>query len=90
VSWTTSAASSAAVVRPAHSASLQPARPRSTVYVNATPDLDGPTLTRVADGSSDVVDDLFGERGRHARATCGVAAPAFGVSTIVEATVGLR
>lgn len=53
------------------------------------PDLDGPTLTRISDGFSDVVNDLFGERGQHARATCGVGALAFGVPTIVEAMVSL-
>jgi enamine deaminase RidA (YjgF/YER057c/UK114 family) len=63
---------------------------RSTVYVNAVPELTGPALTRVADGFSDVVNDLFGERGAHARATVGVAALAFGVPTIVEAMVGLQ
>jgi enamine deaminase RidA (YjgF/YER057c/UK114 family) len=62
---------------------------RATVYVNAVPDLGGPALTRVADGFSDAVGELFGERGRHARATCGVAALAFGVPTIVEAMVAL-
>jgi enamine deaminase RidA (YjgF/YER057c/UK114 family) len=62
---------------------------RSTVYVNAVPGLAGPALTRVADGFSDVVNDLFGERGQHARATIGVAALAFGVPTIIEATVSL-
>jgi enamine deaminase RidA (YjgF/YER057c/UK114 family) len=62
---------------------------RSTVYVNAAPDLAGPALTRIADGFSDVVNDLFGERGQHARATLGVAALAFGVPTIIEATVSL-
>jgi enamine deaminase RidA (YjgF/YER057c/UK114 family) len=62
---------------------------RSTVYVNATPGLTGPALTRVADGFSDVVNDLFGDRGQHARATIGVAALAFGVPTIIEATASL-
>jgi len=63
---------------------------RSTVYVNAVPELAGPALTRVADGFSDVVNDMFGERGAHARATIGVATLAFGVPTIVEATVSLQ
>ena len=62
---------------------------RSTIYVNAGPDLAGPALTRIADGFSDIVNDLFGERGQHARATIGVAALAFGVPTIIEASVGL-
>src|ERR1700704_4097846 len=44
---------------------------RATVYVNAIPGLEGPSLTRVGDGFSDFVNDLFGERGQHARATIG-------------------
>ena len=62
---------------------------RSTVYVNAVADLAGPSLTRVGDGVSDFVNDAFGPPGHHARATIGVAALAFGVPTIVEATVAL-
>ena len=62
---------------------------RSTVYVNAVPDLAGPALTRVADGFSDVINELFGDQGQHGRATCGVAALAFGVPTIIESMVAL-
>jgi enamine deaminase RidA (YjgF/YER057c/UK114 family) len=62
---------------------------RSTVYVNVTPDVTGPALTRVADGFSDIVNDVFGDRGQHARVTVGVAPLAFGVPTIIEATAGL-
>lgn len=62
---------------------------RSTIYVNAAPDLGGPALTRVGDGFSDVVNELFGDRGQHARATIGAATLAFGVPTIIEATVSL-
>ena len=62
---------------------------RATVYVNAAPGLDGPALTRVADGFSDVIAEIFGERGRHARATSGVAALAFDVPTIVEGMVAV-
>jgi hypothetical protein len=62
---------------------------RATVYVNAIPDLAGPALTRVADGFSDVVTELFGERGHYGRATCGANALAFGVPTIIESTVAL-
>jgi enamine deaminase RidA (YjgF/YER057c/UK114 family) len=60
---------------------------RATVYVNAVPSLEGPALTRVADGLSDVINEIFGHRGRHARATVGVAALAFDVPTIVEGMV---
>jgi hypothetical protein len=53
------------------------------------PDLGGPALTRVADGFSDVINEIFGDRGRHARATIGAAALAFGVPTIVEGMVAV-
>ena len=62
---------------------------RATVYVNAVPGLGGPALTRVADGFSDVINEIFGERGRHARATMGAAALAFDVPTIVEGMVAV-
>jgi enamine deaminase RidA (YjgF/YER057c/UK114 family) len=60
---------------------------RATVYVNAVPELAWPALTRVSDGFSDVINEIFEDRGRHARATCGVTALAFGVPTIIESTV---
>jgi enamine deaminase RidA (YjgF/YER057c/UK114 family) len=62
---------------------------RATVYVNAVPGLGGPALTRVADGFSDVINEIYGDRGRHARATIGAAALAFGVPTIVEGMVAV-
>jgi enamine deaminase RidA (YjgF/YER057c/UK114 family) len=62
---------------------------RATVYVNAVPGLGGPALTRVADGFSDVINEIFGDRGRHARATIGAAALAFDVPTIVEGMVAV-
>ena len=62
---------------------------RATVYVNGVPDLQGPALTRVADGFSDVIKDIFEERGAHARATIGVSALAFGVPTIIEGLVAV-
>ena len=62
---------------------------RATVFVNAIPGLEGPSITRVGDGFSDFVNDLFGERGQHARATIGATSLAFGVPTIVEATVAV-
>ena len=62
---------------------------RATVYVNAVPGLGGPALTRVADGFSDVITEVFGDRGRHARATIGAAALAFDVPTIVEGMVAV-
>ena len=62
---------------------------RATVYVNAVPGLGGPALTRVADGFSDVINEIFGDRGRHARATMGAATLAFDVPTIVEGMVAV-
>lgn len=62
---------------------------RVTVYVNAVPGLEGPALTRVADGFSDVINDIFGDRGHHARAAIGAAALAFNVPTIVEGLVAV-
>ena len=62
---------------------------RATVYVNAVAGLEGPTLTRIGDGFSDVINDIFGDRGAHARATVGVASLAFDVPTIIEATVAI-
>jgi enamine deaminase RidA (YjgF/YER057c/UK114 family) len=63
---------------------------RVTVYVNAVAGLDGASLTRVGDGFSDFVNSVFGDRGHHARATVGVSSLAFGVPTIIEATVAIR
>jgi enamine deaminase RidA (YjgF/YER057c/UK114 family) len=63
---------------------------RATVYVNAVAGLAGPSLTRVGDGFSDFINGAFGDRGQHARATIGAASLAFGVPTIIEATVALR
>ena len=62
---------------------------RATVYVNAVARLEGPALTRVADGFSDVVGEIFGDRASHARATVGAAALAFDVPTIVEGMVAV-
>ena len=62
---------------------------RATVFVNAVPGLGGPALTRVADGFSDVINEIFDDRGRHARAAMGAAALAFDVPTIVEGMVAV-
>jgi enamine deaminase RidA (YjgF/YER057c/UK114 family) len=62
---------------------------RAVVYVSAAPGLSGPSLTRVGDGFSDLVNPLFGERGSHARATIGASALAFNVPTIIEAQLVL-
>ena len=63
---------------------------RATVYVNASPGLAGPALTQVGNGFSDLIYELWQDRGRHARATVGVNSLVFGVPTIVEAVVSLR
>lgn len=42
---------------------------------------------KVANGASDLIVELFGEKGKHARAAVGVAELPFGVGVEVEATV---
>ena len=55
---------------------------RLGVFVAATPDFkDHP---KVANGASDLVVEVFEERGRHARAAVGVASLPFGVSVEVD------
>lgn len=57
---------------------------RLGVFVNSTPDFkDHPA---VANGASDLIAELFGEKGQHARAAVGVAGLPFGVAVEVEAT----
>ncbi len=54
-----------------------------TGFVNSTPDFgDQP---KVINGASDLMADILGERGKHARAAVGVAALPFGVSVEVDA-----
>jgi enamine deaminase RidA (YjgF/YER057c/UK114 family) len=54
-------------------------------YVNSTPAFrDHP---KVINGASDLLVDLFGDKGRHARAAVGVANLPFGVAVEVEAVV---
>lgn len=56
---------------------------RLGVFVNATEDYtDHP---KVANGASDLIVALFGEKGKHARAAVGVSGLPFGVSVEVEA-----
>lgn len=56
---------------------------RLGVFVNSTEDFtDQP---KVANGASDLMVQLFGEAGRHARAAVGVAQLPFGVAVEVEA-----
>jgi len=56
---------------------------RLGVFVNSTPEFkDHPA---VANGASDLIAQVFGEKGQHARAAVGVAALPFGVAVEVEA-----
>lgn len=57
-------------------------------YVNSTPDFgDHP---KVINGASDLLVDVLGERGRHARAAVGVANLPFGVAVEIEAVVEVK
>jgi enamine deaminase RidA (YjgF/YER057c/UK114 family) len=58
------------------------------VFVNSTPDFtDHP---KVANGASELMQAVFGEAGRHARAAVGVAALPLGAAVEVDAIVALR
>ena len=58
------------------------------VFVNSTPDFtDQP---KVANGASELMQDVFGENGRHARSAVGVAALPLGVAVEVDAVVAVR
>lgn len=56
--------------------------------VNATPDFTD--QSRVVNGCSDLLVDVFGERGRHARAALGVASLPGGVAVEIEMVVEIR
>ena len=58
------------------------------VFVNSTPAFtDHP---KVANGASELMQDVFGDAGKHARAAVGVAALPLGVAVEVDAIVALR
>ena len=58
------------------------------VFVNSTPGFtDQP---KVATGASELMQDVFGEAGRHARSAVGVAALPLGVAVEVDAIVAVR
>ena len=58
------------------------------VFVNSTPDFtDQP---KVANGASELMQDVFGEAGRHARSAVGVASLPLGVAVEVDAIVAVR
>jgi len=56
-------------------------------YVNCTPGF--PHTFLVVNGFSDLIVELWGDAGRHARAAPGVAALPFNIPVVVEATVEL-
>ena len=56
---------------------------RLGVFVNSTPDFT--EHPAVANGASNLIADVFGEKGKHARAAVGVAGLPFGVAVEVEA-----
>jgi enamine deaminase RidA (YjgF/YER057c/UK114 family) len=56
---------------------------RLGVFVNSTPDFT--EHPAVANGASNLIAEVFGERGKHARAAVGVAGLPFGVAVEVEA-----
>ena len=57
-------------------------------FVNSTPDFtDQP---KVVNGASDLMFDVFGEQGRHARAAVGVPALPLGAAVEVDAVVALH
>jgi enamine deaminase RidA (YjgF/YER057c/UK114 family) len=58
---------------------------RAVGYVNCTPGF--PHTFHVVNGFSDLILELWGEPGRHARAAPGVAALPFDIPIVVEATV---
>jgi enamine deaminase RidA (YjgF/YER057c/UK114 family) len=58
------------------------------VFVNSSPDFtDQP---KVANGASEVMQDVFGEAGRHARSAVGVTVLPLGVAVEVDAIVAVR
>jgi len=58
------------------------------VFVNSTPSFtDQP---KVANGASELMQDVFGEAGRHARSAVGVASLPLGVAVEVDAIVAVR
>ena len=58
------------------------------VFVNSAPSfIDQP---KVANGASELMQDVFGEAGRHARSAVGVAALPLGVAVEVDAIVAVK
>ncbi len=61
---------------------------RLGVFVACTPEFT--QQSAVANGASDLMVEIFGEAGRHARAAVGVSALPFGVAVEVEAMVAVK
>ena len=57
-------------------------------FVNCAPDFTG--QPQVVNGASDVIVEIFGDKGRHARAAVGCSALPAGVAVEVEMTVALE
>jgi enamine deaminase RidA (YjgF/YER057c/UK114 family) len=58
------------------------------VFVNSTPIFTN--QPQVANGASELMQDVFGEPGRHARSAVGVAALPLGVAVEVDAIVAVK
>ncbi len=58
------------------------------VFVNSTPDFTG--QPQVANGASELMEQVFGDIGRHARAAVGVAALPRGVAVEIDAVFAVR
>ncbi len=63
---------------------------RVACYINSAPRLPGLALTRVADGFSDLIIQIWGDDGRHARVAPGVHALPFNLPVVVEAHLSKR
>ena len=61
---------------------------RMTGYINASPDFE--LHPAVLDGASDLLVEVFGERGRHARAAIGVASLPMRLPVEIELTVCVK
>ncbi|UIN36906.1 RidA family protein [Methylobacterium oryzae] len=57
-------------------------------FINAAPDFAG--VATVMNGASDLIVELMGEKGRHARSTVGVAVLPLDAAVEVEATFGIE
>ncbi|MFN3389379.1 MAG: RidA family protein [Allosphingosinicella sp.] len=58
------------------------------VFVNSAPDFTG--QPQVANGASELMQDVFGEAGRHARSAVGVPVLPLGVAVEIDAVVAVK